>query len=48
MIPGELRGWLLDVYPDPGRGVVVWLVGEDGGRYRLTQLAATCCLPTVY
>lgn len=42
MIPGELRGWLLDVYPDPGLGVVVWLVGEDGCRYRLTQhLAVT-------
>jgi len=33
----EIRGWLFDVYPDPGKGVVVWLIGEDGKRYRLTQ-----------
>jgi len=33
----ELSGWLFDVYPDPGRGAVVWLVGQDGVRYRFTQ-----------
>ena len=39
----DLTGWLLDVYPgrqnggDPPDGVVVWLLGEDGRRYRLRQ-----------
>jgi DNA polymerase-2 len=33
----ELRGWLLDVYPEPKGGVSFWLVGEDGGRYHLKQ-----------
>jgi DNA polymerase-2 len=30
-------GWLLDVYPDSQAGVALWLVGEDGQRYRLRQ-----------
>jgi DNA polymerase II len=33
----ELSGWLLCVYPDEQDGAVLWLIGEDGGRYRLTQ-----------
>ena len=43
----ELSGWLLDVYanskasppdgPTPLDGVVLWLLGEDGRRYRLRQ-----------
>ena len=33
----ELSGWLFDVYPDPGKGAVVWLIGKDSVRYRLTQ-----------
>ena len=33
----ELRGWLLDVYPEPQVGVTLWLVGEDGQRYHLQQ-----------
>ena len=33
----ELRGWLLDVYPEPQMGVALWLVGEDGKRYHLKQ-----------
>ncbi len=33
----EHTGWLLDVYPDRGKGVVVWFVGEDGARSRFTQ-----------
>jgi DNA polymerase-2 len=32
----EVTGWFLDVYAGDV-GVVVWLAGEDGGRYRLTQ-----------
>jgi DNA polymerase-2 len=28
-------GWLLDVYAHPEEGVVLWLLGEDGNRYRL-------------
>jgi DNA polymerase-2 len=30
-------GWLLDLYPGPESGLVVWFIGEDGLRYRLTQ-----------
>jgi hypothetical protein len=30
-----LVGWLLDLYGHPDDGVVVWLLGEDGGRHRL-------------
>ncbi|MCL5428504.1 MAG: hypothetical protein M1347_01710 [Chloroflexi bacterium] len=33
----KLRGWLLDLYTDPRRGLVVWLIGEDGKRYELFQ-----------
>jgi DNA polymerase II len=33
----ELTGWLLDLYTDPQAGIVLWLVGEDGERHRLTQ-----------
>jgi DNA polymerase-2 len=27
----------LDLYPDPQQGIVLWLLGEDGGRRRLRQ-----------
>jgi len=33
----ELNGWLLSIYADESDGAVVWLLGEDGKRYRLTQ-----------
>jgi DNA polymerase-2 len=33
----ELRGWLLDLYAGSPAGVVLWLLGEDGRRYRLLQ-----------
>ena len=33
----ELTGWLLDVYPEAQAGVTLWLVGQDGQRYRLQQ-----------
>jgi DNA polymerase elongation subunit (family B) len=36
-MPRELDGWLLSVYADETDGAVVWLLGEDGKRYRLTQ-----------
>ncbi len=36
-MPAELSGWLLDVYADKEQGVVLWLLGEDGQRYRLRQ-----------
>ncbi len=32
-----LTGWLFDVYEHPEEGIVVWLIGEDGGRHRLRQ-----------
>jgi DNA polymerase-2 len=35
--PSQLRGWLLDVYADEQDGTVIWFIGEDGQRYRLTQ-----------
>ena len=34
----EIRGWLLDLYPDPEQGVVLWLLDQDGNRrHRLHQ-----------
>jgi len=30
-------GWLLDLYEDEQDGVVLWLLGDDGGRYRMCQ-----------
>ena len=34
----ELHGWLLDIYPDPTQGVILWLLDEDGTRrHRLHQ-----------
>ncbi|MDH5505837.1 MAG: hypothetical protein OEZ02_01285 [Anaerolineae bacterium] len=33
----ELSGWVLSVYPDEEDGAVIWLLGDDGGRHRLTQ-----------
>jgi DNA polymerase II len=35
--PPELKGWLLSVYPDEVDGAVVWILGDDGKRYRLNQ-----------
>jgi DNA polymerase-2 len=37
----ELTGWLLSIYADEIDGAVIWLLGEDGKRYRLTQPFAT-------
>ncbi|MCP5097102.1 MAG: hypothetical protein GY943_16255 [Chloroflexi bacterium] len=36
----ECIGWLLDVYTDEKDGLVVWLLGEDGGHHRLKQPCA--------
>jgi DNA polymerase-2 len=33
----ELTGWLLDLFADTQGGIVLWVVGEDGQRHRLTQ-----------
>lgn len=33
----KLRGWLFDLYADPQRGLVIWVVGEDGKRHQFTQ-----------
>ncbi|MEK6255910.1 MAG: hypothetical protein N2C13_01160, partial [Chloroflexota bacterium] len=33
----ELSGWVLSVYPDEADGAVLWLLGEDKTRYRLTE-----------
>lgn len=33
----EYSGWLFDVYADPGKGAVIWFIGEDGGRYCFTH-----------
>jgi DNA polymerase-2 len=30
----EYTGWLLDLFADPQGGVVIWLLGDDGQRYR--------------
>lgn len=40
-MPRDLTGWLLSVYADEVDGAVIWLLGEDGKRYRLTQLFTT-------
>lgn len=33
----EYIGWLFDLYAHPSRGIVLWLVGEDGKRYFFHQ-----------
>ena len=34
----KIYGWLLDIYPDPELGVVIWLLDQDGvRRHRLHQ-----------
>jgi len=33
----ELTGWLLDLFDEPGGGIVLWLLGADGRRHRLHQ-----------
>ena len=33
----DRTGWLLDLYPDRQRGVSLWLLDDDGGRYHLHQ-----------
>ena len=33
----EYTGWLLDLYPHPERGVVLWLLCDDGQRRCLHQ-----------
>ena len=30
-------GWLFDLYAHPMKGIVLWLVGEDGKAYRFHQ-----------
>ena len=37
----ELTGWLLSIYADEIDGAVIWFLGEDGKRFRLTQPFAT-------
>ena len=38
----EFHGWLLDIYPDPTQGVILWLLDEDGiRRHRLHQAFPT-------
>ena len=33
----KFSGWILDVYADRGKGVVVWFVCKDGRRFRFVQ-----------
>jgi DNA polymerase II len=33
----EYTGWILDIYPHPERGIVLWLVCDDGQRRCLVQ-----------
>ena len=33
----ERTGWFLDIYAHQHDGIVIWFLGEDGGRYRLRQ-----------
>ncbi len=32
----EIIGWLFSVYPDQEEGAVVWIISDDGVRYRLS------------
>lgn len=34
----QLSGWLLDVYPDSEEYISLWLLGDNGNRYRLEQV----------
>lgn len=34
----HLSGWLLDIYPEPKDCISLWLLGDDGRRYRLEQV----------
>src|SRR5829696_7403505 len=33
----KYSGWLFDVYAHPTKGIVLWLVGEDGKPYQFHQ-----------
>ena len=33
----EFTGWLLDLFEDPGGGIVLWFIAEEGQRIRLRQ-----------
>jgi len=33
----DLTGWLLDLYPHPASGIVLWLLCDDGQRRCLRQ-----------
>ena len=33
----EWTGWLLDLYPHPERGIILWLLSDDGRRPCLRQ-----------
>lgn len=33
----ECTGWLLDLYPDPKQGVILWIITQSGERLRLHQ-----------
>src|SRR5688500_16478626 len=33
----KYTGWLFDLYAHPTKGVVLWLIGEDGKRYAFHQ-----------
>lgn len=33
----EYTGWLFDLYVHPEKGIVLWLIGEDGKPYRFHQ-----------
>jgi len=37
----KLTGWILSVDPDEQDGAVLWMLGEDHNRYRLTQAFRT-------
>jgi len=35
--PIKLSGWILDLYADRQKGIILWLLGEDGKRHQLHQ-----------
>src|SRR5512135_2046051 len=36
-VPSQVKGWILDAYPDTEGKVAVWIITENGERVRLTD-----------
>ncbi len=36
-VPSQVKGWILDAYPDGEGEIAVWVISGNGGRIRLTD-----------